>query len=112
MAKLKRALMPLDVLRIVNELIDGIETQRWLIEWKLFKKMNHNITDDFRKVGKTYWKLFLKCHDDELRSKRERKYASDRSIFTSYLNFMDMFEHVESVLYDDSKIVVRLLGPV
>lgn len=112
MAKLKRALTSSDGLRIVNELIDGTEAQQRLIEWKSFKKMNHNITEDFGRVGKTYWKLFLERHKDELRSKRGRKYASDRSNYTSYLNFLDMFDHIESVLCEDSKIAVRLPGPV
>ena len=52
------------------------------------------------------------CGDTILRSKSGKKYAFDRANFTSYLNFSDMYSHIEDILVDDCKIATRFPSPV
>ena len=47
-----------------------------------------------------------------LKSKVGKKIAVDRSNFTTYLNFRDVYDHVEEVLVNESKIATRFEDPV
>ena len=73
-------------IRLANELIDGTLTQKKIIAWKKKYKIFHKNPDDYGKVGISYWLNFMKRKGHLLKSKRGKKYAIDRSNFTSYLN--------------------------
>ena len=112
MSKLKRSLTASESLRLINDLIDGTHIQRELIEWKRKKKMYHKSQDDEGKVGLSYWNGFLRRNSHQISSKIGRKYSVDRSNWTTYLNFRDMYLHIRSVLLEDSKIASKLDVPV
>ena len=53
----------------------------------------------------------MKRHRNELRSKTVSQYAIDRSNFTTYLNFSDMYNHIEKIMLK-SKIAQELESAV
>ena len=112
MSKLKRSLTCSDGLRLVNELIQGTEIQQRLIKWKKFKKIQCSSPSDLGKVGKQYWKAFLRRNRHVLRNKLGRRFSVHRSNWTTYLNFWDMYLHIQQVLINDSKIARLLPEPV
>ena len=46
----------------------------------------------------------MKRNGHLLKSKRGKKYAIDRANFTSYINFQDMYDHIEDVMMDESRV--------
>ena len=112
MSKVKRALTASESLRLINELIDGTNVQKDLISWKIKKKIYTKNESDLGKVGLSYWRSFLKRQGHQVRSKVAKKYAIDRSNWTSYLNFKDMYLHIKDVLLNDSKIAIKLDDPI
>ena len=112
MSKIKRALTASDGLRLINELIDGTEVQKRLIEWKTKMKTPYKHHSDLGRVDLSYWNKFLKRNKYQLRSKVAKKYAIDRSNWTSYLNFRDMYLHIKDILVNDSKIATKLPEPI
>ena len=104
MSKLKRSLTVSEALLLINELISGTTIQQQLIEWKRYHKIYQKNPDDMGKVGKMWWYSFLKQNSLLIKSKSGKKYALDRSNFTTYLNFKDMYDHIEDILVHDSKV--------
>ena len=112
MSKIKRAMTCSEALRLINELIDGTETQKQLIAWKLKMRIYFTVPQDLGRVGLSWWNNFLKRNCHLLRSKSGKKYAFDRSNFTTYLNFRDMYDHIEDILVFDSKVATKDDTPV
>ena len=112
MSNIKRSLKPSECLMLINELIDGTEIQNHLIDWKINKNIFHKDRNDLGKLGWNYWRSFLKRNSDTLKSKLGRNYAYDRSNFSNYLNFADMYDHIERILVEESKIAERIPQPV
>ena len=111
MSKMKQSLTSSEGLVLINELICDTETQQLLREWKLNCNIFFTSDDDLGKVGIKYWRNFLKRNRHLLRSKSGRKYAVDRCNWTTYLNFADMYEHIEDILVCDSKSARKLDQP-
>ena len=112
MSKLKRSLTASDGLRLINELIDGTSIQDRLIQWKIKKKIFFKDPIDLGRVGLSYWNNFLQRNGHLLKTKVGRKFSVDRSNWSNYLNFRDMYLHIKDVLVNDSKIAIKLPTPV
>ena len=112
MSNIKRSLKPSECLMLINELIDGTEIQNRLIDWKINKNIFHKDRNDLGKLGWNYWRSFMQRNSDTLKSKIGRKYAYERSNFSNYLNFCDMYDHIEWILVEEYKISLRFPQPV
>ena len=112
MSKIKRSLTVTEALRLVNDLIDGTEIQNMLIQWKIKHRIFYNDIKDLGTVGKNWWLKFLKRNKHLLRSKSGKKYAFDRALFSTYLNFCDMYDHIEDILVFDSNIATKFTEPI
>ena len=69
-------------------MIHGTNTQANLIKWKETHTSNSSDT-----VDKKYWRNFMRCHGDKIRSGRGKKYLLDRVNWSTYANFGDMYDH-------------------
>ena len=111
MSNIKRSLTVTEGLMLVNDIIKGTNAQQKLIKWKTDRKIFHLDEENIGEVGVNYWKGFLKRHKHLLKGKTISQYAIDRSNFTTYLNFFDMYQHIERVLLL-SKIARKFEEPV
>jgi hypothetical protein len=93
-------------------MIDATDHQKELIEWKTKHGTFNDENTPIGKIGRKYWQGFLKRNQHKLRSKKGKKYDLDRSNWTTYLNFNDMYDHIESILVHESKIAEYLPEPV
>ena len=112
MSKLKSSLSVSEGLSLVNELIENTPIQQSLIDWKKLHNTYHKDPSDLGKVGHNYWLNFIRRKGHLIRSKSGKKYAIDRSNFTTYLNFRDMYDHIEDVLVNDYKVARKFDVPV
>ena len=85
---------------LINDIIDGTDLQKRLINWKIKHRIYSKNDGDIGKVGLNYWRNFMIRNGHKIRSKNGKKYAVDRSNFTSYLNFKDMYDQIEEVLIE------------
>ena len=88
MARIRQCLSPSKGLALVNSLIDNQPIQQKLIEWKRKFSSNSDGT-----VGYRYWRGLMKRNKHRLVSKRGQKYSLDRQNWTTYHNFLHMYEH-------------------
>ena len=110
MSKIKRTLTLSEGLHLCNELISGTEIQKRLIDFKISRNIHSETVEDLGRVGRHYWKKFLRRNKDVLRAKPGRKYAIDRSSWTTIMNFSNMYNHAESVMIE-SGIAHKLQSP-
>ena len=87
MAEIRQSLTPSKGLALINLLISEMPIQKDLEEWK--QKYSNNVSGS---VGKGYWRAFLKRNSHKIVSKRGQKYELDRQNWTTYANFVDMYE--------------------
>ena len=88
MARIRQCLSPSRGLALVNSLINNQPIQQRLIEWK--RKYSSNCDGT---VGYKYWRGLMKRNKHRLVSKRGQKYSLDRQNWTTYHNFLHMYEH-------------------
>ena len=112
MSKIKRALSVAEGLRLINELIRKTEIQQRLIDWKIAHRIYTKKPEDMGRVGTAYWFNLMKRKKHLLRTKKGRKYGLDRANFTTYLNFRDMYDHIENILVDECGVATRFSKPV
>ena len=98
MNNIKRSLTLTDGINLVNDLIKDTPVQKALIEWKMKRKCIPNNEINLGKIGLGYFQNFLSRHWMYLKQKSISEYAIDRSNFTTYLNFADMYNHIERIL--------------
>ena len=87
MARIRQCLCPSKGLELVNSLIKGTPLQEELVQWK-----SRNTPNDTGTVGVGYWRNFLKRHKTSIVSKRGQKYELNRQNWTTYANFVDLYE--------------------
>ena len=87
---------------------------RFKIDWLIgnLRRIFHKNWNDLGKVGWNYWRCFLHWNEQTLKSKLGRNYAYNREKFSNYLNFYDMYNHIEQILVEESKTAVKLDVPV
>ena len=93
MARIRQSITPSRGLRLVNSLIENMPIQQELIQWKS-KYSNDNLGT----VGIGYWNRFIRRNKSKLVSKRGQKYELNRQNWTTYSNFVNMYDHVEDEL--------------
>ena len=93
MCRIRQSLSASQGVALVNSLIEGGEEQKKLVEWKI--KNSHTSLDFtiLSHVGPGYWHGFMKRNGHLIESKRGHKYELDRSSWTTYANFDDMYKH-------------------
>ena len=112
MSNMKRPLHVSSGLDFINNSIKDTEMQNLLIKWKLDHRIYYKTKKDLGLVGRNYWRGFMKRNSHRLKSKPGKKFSTDRSNFTTYLNFKEMYDHVEEVMVNDCKVGVKLDEPV
>ena len=106
MARIRQCLCPSKGLQLVNSIIKGTKMQEELIKWK-----QTNTPNDCGTVGVGYWKSFLKRNKTKIVSRRGQKYELNRQNWTTYANFVHMYDHTISEMIDCG-VAVRLDEPV
>lgn len=102
MSKIKRSLTVSEGLYLCNQLIADTEIQNKLIDFKISRNIFAEKMEDLGKVGRHYWKKFLARNRSKIRSKTPKKFSLDRSSWTTFMNFEDMYEHVEKVMVESN----------
>ena len=86
--------------------------QEQLIEWEIAHRIYTKNPEDMGRVGPGYSFNFMKRKKHLIKSKSGKRYLLDRSNFTTYLNFRDLYNHIEDVLVNDSRVASRLPKPM
>jgi len=105
MARIRQCLSPSKGLQLVNSIIKGTKIQDELIKWK-----QTNTPNEYGTVGLGYWNKFLKRNKTKLVSRRGQKYELNRQNWTTYANFVHMYDHTISEMID-SGVAVKLDTP-
>ncbi len=95
MARLRQYLNPSKGLSLVNPLIKDHPIQQDLINWK--QKFFHGVDG---KVGPAYWRAFMKRNRSRIVHKRGQEYTFDRQKWTTFANFLDMYNHCINEMVD------------
>ena len=111
MGNIKRTLTLSQVLELANDLIKNTETEIKLIEWKKKRNIYHNDSSTLGTLGMSFLREFLSRNDHLINKKTLSKYSIDRSNFSNYLNFSDMYDHIQRILIK-SGIAIALERPV
>jgi len=106
MARMRQCLNPSKGLLLVNSLIEGTKIQEELIEWK--KTNTPNCTGT---VGRGYWRKFMRRNKSKIVGKRGQKYELNRQNWTTYNNFVQMYDHIIDEMMD-AGLAVELDEPV
>ena len=59
-----------------------------------------------------WWNNFIRRNNHRLKSKSGKTYGFDRANFTTYLNFCDMYDHIEDILVYESRVATKYDQPV
>ena len=106
MGRIRQSLSPSQGLRLVNSLIKGTEIEKELVQWK--QKFSNNNSPS---VGNGYWARFMKRNKDKIVSRRGQRYELNRQKWTTYSNFVHMYNHCINEMVD-AGVAVKLDDPV
>ncbi len=96
MGKIMQSFICLEAVKVMNDLIDGTETQEALISFQTSRKLgSHELHNG--KVTTGWWRGFLKRHGNEIVTKRGDKFALNRHDWTTFENIQQMYD----VIYDE-----------
>ena len=91
MIRIGDTLTPSKALALINNTMDGTSRQDHIRQWK--KIHTNGVTDDnLGQVGYKYWLNFKERNDDMIVSREGEHFESDRSSWTTYHNFAQMFK--------------------
>lgn len=81
-------------LLLANSLIKGTPMKQKIEKFQKDRKMfgDKDGSSTGMTLGKTYWKLFMRRHGQELQASRAVKFASSRQEWATYQNFEAMYE--------------------
>lgn len=99
MARIRQSLTPAQALELINGMITGAAAQLKLMAFKK-KYSTFNSDVDARRVGPGYWRGFRKRNDHLLVSKKGCKFELDRSQWSTYSNFGQMYDQIGEELVD------------
>lgn len=97
MSKMRQPLTSTEIIQLVNSSIEGTEYQQKLIDFKKTYKINQT-EDKMGQVGRTYIAGFMKRWGHLLSSTKAQKFELDRSKWTQYSNFKQMYDCIEDAL--------------
>ena len=106
MAHICQSLSPSQGLRLANSLISGTETEKELVEWKNKYSINSSVS-----VGNGYRARFMKKNKDKIVSRRGQRYELNRQKWTTYSNFVHMYNHCIDKMVD-AGVAVELDDPI
>jgi hypothetical protein len=89
----------------MNNLSEGTDTQKALIEFKSRRNIGGN---NIGRVIKNWWRGFLHGHEHEIVTKCGEKFVLNRHDWTTYNNIKQMYD----VIYDemlDAKVAISLV---
>ncbi len=93
MSVFKRPLTVTEGLDLVNSLIQGTKYEQAVIEFQeKFCRGTMKEGSTKGKVGKAYWRKFMERHEQEICTKRTEKYAGNRTDWSTYTNFKQMYD--------------------
>ncbi len=107
MARICQCLTPSKELQLVYSLINGTKLQQDLIEW--YWKGNSN--NEEGTVGRRCWGKFMKRNRHKIVSKRGQKYELNWQNWTTYSNFIHIYDHCIGEMVE-AGIAVKLDKPV
>ena len=102
LARIHESLSPSQYLILINKFIRGTDTKKKLIKFK--KKHSHG---ESGAVGLGYWYRSKRRHADKIGSKRGNKYKLDCDSWTTYVNFLQMYDFVYEEM-EDNRVAVWL----
>ena len=106
LSRIRQCLTPSQGLSLVNSLIDDTPVQEDLIAFK-----NRFCCNKEGKVGRSYWRAFMKRNGHLIVSKKGQKYELDRASWSTYHNFAQMYSSISDEMVD-SKVAIELEAPV
>jgi len=110
MARIGDPLTPTVALELINDMIAGTKYQDLLKKWKQVHTIER---DDYElgRVGYKYWLNFKKRNADKIVTRKGEKFELDRSNWTTYHNFHQMYERFgDEMIY--AKVAQLLPEPV
>ena len=110
LARIRQPVTPTVAISLANSMIKDTPVQEALIEWK----KNTNSKQDpelWGTVGRKFWYNLKGRYDTVLATKKGQKFELDRSSWTTYSNFEQMYDEVvkEMVI---AKVAVEFPTPV
>eukprot|EP00985_Skeletonema_marinoi_P032003 scaffold37996_cov205-Skeletonema_marinoi.AAC.1 len=108
MQQIRQPLTKLEVIKLMNDAIKGTALEE---DFAKFKKKRTHSDDDDVVVGNGWWSHFLKRHTSQLSSKRGERFAVDRSDWTRYETFEDMYNAVYAAMAD-AGVAEKLERPI
>jgi hypothetical protein len=108
MQQIRQPLTKLEVIKLMNDAIKGTALEE---DFAKFKKKRTHSDDDEVVVGNGWWSHFLKRHESQLSSKRGERFAVDRSDWTRYETFEDMYNAVYAAMVD-AGVAEKLERPI
>jgi hypothetical protein len=98
-----------NAIRLINEMIDGTIHQERLIQYKKARGYQQS-SEEMGRVGQKYWYRFLEKYQHKITSKKGRRFELDRSKWTRYKNFRNMYICIEEEMVD-AGVAVELEDP-
>jgi len=80
-------------LELANSLIKGKTVEKKMEKWKAKYSHGYRLNGGI-KLGKTYWKIFLKRNSHLIRAKKTVKFDSKRADWCNYLNMEEMYHEI------------------
>jgi hypothetical protein len=99
-----------NAIRLINEMIDGTIHQQRLKTYKKSRGFQQS-EKEMGCVTQKYWYRFLEKYQHKITSKKGRRYELDRSKWTRYKNFHNMYTCIEEEMVD-AGVAVELDVPV
>jgi len=90
MNRIGESLTPSQAIALLNDMITGTWYQAKLSRWKTIHTSTTD-PDDFKEIGYKYCLNFKKRNSDKVITTKGWKYELDRSIWTTYQNFVQMY---------------------
>jgi hypothetical protein len=88
-----------ELLPLINSMINGTQYQKKLKDYKVSLGFEPN-DPETALAGLRYYKGFMERNHEKIVSKRGKKFEMDRSNWTTYLNFAQMYDDIEEELID------------
>ena len=104
---IRNALNQSESIALINSIIKDTPSQQNLIKWK---EKNSYSTNSIGEIGYGYWYSFKKRWADELESKKGKRFDLDRSNWTTYQNFSDMYDWIGEQLIESG--VAKKINPI
>lgn len=106
LARIRQCINPTQVISLINSMIKDSPVQDDLIKFKKSTGITGEL-EDIGKVGFGYWRGFKERNRNKIVSKKGKKYEMDRSSWSTYSNFNQMYDGVMNEFVDAGVAVER-----